>query len=575
MAALYTVCGPFLVNWKSPLLLTAMCVNIALCTIVWLLLGLQEALLWLVNLDLATIGFFLHYRSLFRMSTFKPENIGCWLVPSLFLLAKAYSLSLLLFVGLAGSLLLVFTGRLTREIAISRHVKAWLERGPPGPPVEPKTEESQRAAQVRDAGSALLSGQAIVDPSSASFKGTRPVTHDMPREGAVFRLFVFFHSEGPNKSRVWGIRRSTGFFFASRCALTVLHVRPTYPNSAVVALVGTPDLAARFEDIYPYLTTDLQDALKHHLPNSVQPKDSPDIQLFWFRAAFDIEDEIRAALQDIAAELGQPTEDLHPYHVSHEDVEEVGRRAAQGDPGPGDADFYTKAEPADPKAPSSLWTWPQFCDVMLLRCTGASSLEVMPLDTRYCTAPTNMLLSMSACVYGYPASSVFREHYRNVLTQFTNLAKRSMLMQCFCYYTKKVSSEGTAWLPPALTQETRIADTRDMPTLISKCPEVVREYHRQLGFVSCSAELEMAGGPVCVGGWALGVHIGCVPVENRNLFLFIHHPMLVVYLYLRCHQEEGLRDYFQGHIRLLGRVVNSTAWYELQEVYERLKDMDL
>lgn len=50
MAALYTVCGPFLVNWKSPLLLTAMCVNIALCTIVWLLLGLQEALLWLVNL---------------------------------------------------------------------------------------------------------------------------------------------------------------------------------------------------------------------------------------------------------------------------------------------------------------------------------------------------------------------------------------------------------------------------------------------------------------------------------------------------------------------------------------------
>lgn len=32
-----------------------------------------------------------------------------------------------------------------------------------------------------------------------------------------------------------------------------------------------------------------QDALRHHLPNSVQPKDSPDIQLFWFRAAFDIE----------------------------------------------------------------------------------------------------------------------------------------------------------------------------------------------------------------------------------------------------------------------------------------------
>lgn len=30
----------------------------------------------LAQTDLATIGFFLHYRSLFRMSTFKPENIG-------------------------------------------------------------------------------------------------------------------------------------------------------------------------------------------------------------------------------------------------------------------------------------------------------------------------------------------------------------------------------------------------------------------------------------------------------------------------------------------------------------------
>eukprot|EP00668_Euglena_longa_P002086 GGOE01002421.1.p1 GENE.GGOE01002421.1~~GGOE01002421.1.p1 ORF type:complete len:574 (-),score=177.56 GGOE01002421.1:530-2251(-) len=573
MAALYTVCGPFLVNWKSPLLLTVMCGNIALCAAVWLLLGLQEALLWLVNLDLATVGFFLHYRSLFRLSTFKPENIGCWLVPSLFLLGKAYTISEVLFCVLAGSFLLIFTSRFTREITISRHVKAWQEGGL-HPKSDPKAKGLTRSVAVGDAANALLSGQAIVESSSATFKATRPVTHDMPREGAVFRFFVFFHSEGPNRTRVWGIRRSTGFFFSPRCALTVLHVRPTYPNSTIVAMVGTNDLAARFEDIYPHLTADLQDGLRHHLPNSVQHKDLPDLELFWFRAAFDLEDEIRAALQDIAAELGLPTEDLHPYRVSHEDVEEVGQRAAQGDPGPGEADFYTKADPSDASTLSSRWTWPQFCDVVLLRCTS-SSREVMPLDAQYCTAPTNMLLSMPACVYGYPASSVFREHYRNVLTQFTNLAKRSILMQCFCYYTKKVSSEGTAWLPPALTPETRIADTRDMPHLIAKCPEVVKEYHRQLGFVSCSAELEMAGGPICVNGTALGVHVGCVPVENRNLFLFVHHPMLVVYLYLRCHQEEELRNYFQGHVRLLGRVVSCTAWYELQDVHERLRDMDL
>jgi len=41
-------------------------------------------------------------------------------------------------------------------------------------------------------------------------------------------------------------------------------------------------------------------------------------------------------------------------------------------------------------------------------------------------------------------------------------------------------------------------------------------------------------------GSSLGLHIGCVAVENRNLFLFIHHPMVVVYLYLRCHKEEGV-----------------------------------
>jgi len=60
----------------------------------------------------------------------------------------------------------------------------------------------------------------------------------------------------------------------------------------------------------------------------------------------------------------------------------------------------------------------------------------------------------------YPTSSVFREHYRNVLPQLNHLAKRSMLMQCFCYYNKKVRSSGEAWLPPALAPHARIADTR-------------------------------------------------------------------------------------------------------------------
>ena len=60
----------------------------------------------------------------------------------------------------------------------------------------------------------------------------------------------------------------------------------------------------------------------------------------------------------------------------------------------------------------------------------------------------------------YPTSSVFRDHYRNVLVQYNNLAKRSMLMQSFCYYNKKVKSEGTVWLPPALTKDARVTDTR-------------------------------------------------------------------------------------------------------------------
>ncbi len=33
-------------------------------------------------------------------------------------------------------------------------------------------------------------------------------------------------------------------------------------------------------------------------------------------------------------------------------------------------------------------------------------------------------------------------------------------MQCFCYYNKKVRSAGAVWLPPALTKDTRITDTR-------------------------------------------------------------------------------------------------------------------
>ena len=46
---------------------------------------------------------------------------------------------------------------------------------------------------------------------------------------------------------------------------------------------------------------------------------------------------------------------------------------------------------------------------------------------------------------------------------------------------------------------------REMSKLIANSPNMVKEYHRSLGFISCSAELEMAGCPVLVDGHALGI----------------------------------------------------------------------
>jgi hypothetical protein len=573
MGALYAVCGPFLVNLRTPFLLSVLCGNIVLCVVVWLTVSLQEALLWLVNLDLASIGFFLHYRALFRLGTFTPEHIGCWVVPSLFLANRAYAASTPLFVAVAVTLFGLYSQRWARALAIDRVVKERSTR-PHVAPTPTKLDLSPTESGARVACSAAIAGQAIVDKAETAFQETEPVTPDMPKQAAVFRLFVVYTTTGPSKTRVWGVRRSTGFFFSRQCALTVLHAAPSHPQTAVVAMFGTTDLSARLEDLFPSLTADLQEGLRHHLPSSLPPREGPPVRIFWFRAATTVEDAIRTSLQDLALELGFPAEDLHPYRVHLEDLEDVGLRAAQGELGPSDADFLTKVTVAESQSPSPTpYTWPQYCDIMLLRSSTPAE-DVIPLDTSYSVAPTNMLLSFPAAVYGYPTSSVFREHYRNVLPQLNHLAKRSMLMQCFCYYNKKVRSSGGAWLPPALAPHARIADTRLLPELISKSPEMVREYHRQLGFVSCSAELEMAGAPVVVNGCALGLHIGCVAVENRNLFLFIHHPMVVVYLYLRCHKEEGMYAFFNGHVGLLRRVVNSAAWHQLQSAYEELQDLD-
>ena len=121
------------------------------------------------------------------------------------------------------------------------------------------------------------------------------------------------------------------FFISPTCAITVLHVRPTHPQTNIVGMVGTNDLSARFEDIYPQLHSDLQvpccrwsckyistgtrpscdwvcrirsvasqEGLKHHLPNSARNRDDRKLQLHWFRVAFELEGVTRLMCPDEA-----------------------------------------------------------------------------------------------------------------------------------------------------------------------------------------------------------------------------------------------------------------------------------